>query len=245
MKKPLRISESKFGGTPYPGDRDQWPTCPTCDVPLNFVLQLHKRRFTGMYFPRNKNLFQIFRCPNAYCDADDDAADRFMTSTFHQTRPGRRVPLKRPEFDPEEYFDYPENPIPEHSFRIHRVADYPSYYEGREEWWGKKWVRFQNKYTSDDPLATYDAWFYEDDFWSRIKNRVGIKIAGLPSWQQSGYPPHCTCGRKKKFIFQLASIYDFQRDADWQISIGDAGNVYHFVCPPCGEKSLQTCWDCG
>jgi hypothetical protein len=99
--RPLGYSQTKMGGDPNPGKLGTWPLCSACDVPLNFVLQIHKRRFPQLWFPRNKNLFQIFRCPNLSCrnneiENDWDHSDRTMMTVYCQTARGRVSPLKYP-----------------------------------------------------------------------------------------------------------------------------------------------------
>ena len=64
---PLSIAVSKFGGTPNLMGFDTYPYCDCCNTALNFVLQLYKDEFTELYFPEDKNLFQLFRCPNGDC----------------------------------------------------------------------------------------------------------------------------------------------------------------------------------
>lgn len=91
------------------------------------------------------------------------------------------------------------------TFVAEKIDDYPSCGEGRSSWWGKSWDKFYNKYTTE--FETFDDWDRDDwsysaDFWDLIPNREGIKIDGLPSWQQGGYPPKCSCGQIKEFIFQ-------------------------------------------
>lgn len=244
--QPLALSASKFGGVPHPAGREVWPKCPRCRVPLNFVLQLHRRQFSRMWFPKTKNLFQLFRCPNAYCKASKRRADRFMLAGFQRTLPGKHAPLVRPVVDLKSRFQYYEEQIAEHGFCVVHVNDYPSScIEALEDWWGDGWSKFQEKYTRfPDYNPFVNDWFYEGEFWSQIENKVGIKVAGLPSWQQGGSPPKCRCGQVKEFIFQLASVYGNLGDHA-EISIGDAGNIYYFVCKVCGEDSLESFWDCG
>ena len=239
-KERLSPAESKLGGTPYSGGFEAWPKCRRCRVPLNFVIQLHKRRFPQMWFSRGKNLFQVFRCPNGECLPDSwDESDRQMLAVFTRTLPGKRRPLEYPNVFKATLLSFAEKPLSEHRLVAQRIIDYPSCYEGRDSWWGDRWVRFQEKYTSDN--FENDSWFYDGDFWKLIQNREGIKIAGLPSWQQGDYPPKCDCGRTKTFIFQLASVYD----PPVEVMIGDLGNIYYFACRKCGERSLETRWDCG
>jgi hypothetical protein len=53
------------------------------------------------------------------------------------------------------------------------------------------------------------------------------------------------------FLFQLSSFYP-EADARGKrlsetekISIGDGGGIYFFRCESCGERSIETRWDCG
>jgi hypothetical protein len=65
----IDATESKFGGLPNLKNFEQYPCCDSCDTPLNFVLQLYKKDIPAHYWPGNKNLFQLFRCPNEKCPA--------------------------------------------------------------------------------------------------------------------------------------------------------------------------------
>lgn len=230
----LSLAETKFGGNPFVDGRGERPICPGCRAPLGFVLQLERARFPGMWFPAGTDLFQVFRClrgceMESLASSDVPMASRFVAvSGADGPDPARdRTELRTASCDA----------LPERELAVTRILDYPSSYEGREDWWGERWERFQEKWM---PQFEHDEWFLGGVHWNRIPNHEGIKVMGLPSWTQSGYPPTCVCGRKKAFFFQLASIW--KEDVD--LSIGDAGNVYHFVCETCGERSIETSWDC-
>ena len=62
--KQIDFTKSKMGGVPNLNGFKEWPICDECDAPLNFVLQLYKKDFPDFYFPEDKTIFQIFRCPN-------------------------------------------------------------------------------------------------------------------------------------------------------------------------------------
>ncbi|WP_162847134.1 YwqG family protein [Mucilaginibacter gracilis] len=64
---PINPKLSKFGGAPNLNGLDTYPCCDVCDRPLNFVLQLYQRDFPEHYYPKGKDLFQLFRCPNSTC----------------------------------------------------------------------------------------------------------------------------------------------------------------------------------
>ena len=42
--------------------------CETCQTNLNFVLQVYKNKESEEFFPKQTNLFQVFRCPNKKCN---------------------------------------------------------------------------------------------------------------------------------------------------------------------------------
>lgn len=225
-------SRSKFGGYPYAGSLKSWPECPDCVLPLNFVLQLHQRQFPAMWFPRQRNLFQLFRCPNARCGGIGPHGDRHMLGLFSETKQGERRTLPYPDVDVEESLELSnadELPVFE-AIKIgpRQVHDYPL--DG-EAFWGPSWARFVERYRQYE-------WFRDEQFNPRVANVEGTKVGGFPSWRQGSpsWPVDCNCGRSKTFIFQLA--------CENGITIGDMGGVYFFVCIRCGVKSLESRWDC-
>jgi hypothetical protein len=66
------------------------------------------------------------------------------------------------------------------------------------------------------------------------------KCGGYPSWIQCPQELMCKCGKKKEFFFQLSS----DRKSHG-LMICDLGNIYYSVCRECGEKSVESRWDCG
>jgi uncharacterized protein YwqG len=68
-------------------------------------------------------------------------------------------------------------------------------------------------------------------------NQAGLnpKLGGDPDWQQGDETPNCSCSQPMTFYGQLDCIGD-------EISLGDCGTIYVFVCMDCLEtKSVLQC----
>ena len=92
-----------------------------------------------------------------------------------------------------------------------------------------------------------------DEFFEKFPSISHTKLGGYPSFIQDPYSPICKCGRIKEFLFQLSSddreygaTYSHTKIywSDHGIMIGDAGNIYYYICTHCGEKSIESYWDC-
>ncbi len=61
------------------------------------------------------------------------------------------------------------------------------------------------------------------------------KLGGGPDWVQGDDTPTCSCGKVMTFYGQLDCIGD-------EVSLGDCGMIYVFVCMDCLEtKSVLQC----
>jgi uncharacterized protein YwqG len=235
-KEKIKTSESKFGGTPNFTGFNEYPCCDSCNSPLNFVLQLYKKDYSEFYFPEDKGLFQLFRCPNNDCP--DSYSENYDLKMFHfyfdNYLDYEKVLLKPAqiisEFEPE---------IPDCSLRPIEKEDFPNYddfngddFNEIENVFGEKMSElFMEKYTA-------------------IPNS---KINGYPSFTQSPYYPICECGMTKDFFFQLSSE-DIENGVEYPpppdkwsshgIMIGDVGNIYYYVCKSCGPNTIESNWDC-
>ncbi|MEP2668640.1 MAG: DUF1963 domain-containing protein [Cyclobacteriaceae bacterium] len=234
--KELPFTVSKMGGCPNLSGFETWPGCEVCSTPMNFVIQLYKKDFLDFYWPDDKNLFQIFRCPNYNCSNNfNESYDLFTKGYFHNTGATENKNFQKPL---SELTDL-ESEVPDCYFKMTTAIDYPHFeliplFEA-----------FNLKYGESE---------VEELFWSEFQPRSGTKFNGYPSWTQNPDTPKCSCGKLKDFIFQLSSE-DMEDGQEWPpepdkwsphgIMIGDVGNIYFFVCRDCGEKSLETKWDCG
>ena len=240
-EKELSITESKMGGAPNLAKIKEWPVCEYCNANLNFILQLYKKDFPLFYFPEGENLFLLFRCPNPGCpDAFSEKHDHSMSWFYlNANDSSSEKPIHHPnQSDKEDW----EKPIPICSFNPQEKIDYPNSYEERVKLCGSIYDTFSDKYLEDE--------FIYNEFLERYPNWYGTKIGGYPSWTQNYYDFRCQCKENKRLLFQLSTCYGlrFPEDKtefeDHGISIGDAGNIYFFICDDCGEESIETYWDC-
>lgn len=231
----IQQQESKFGGVPNFSGFYEYPCCDSCEAPLNFVLQLYKKDFPNFYFPDNSILFQLFRCPNNECpDAYSEKYDHKMFHYYFDTLNDNKT-LKKP---PSNLADA-ESEIPDCILKPKVTDDFPNYDDFEEN----DFVDIEEKFGND--LSE----LFMDDY-SAIQNS---KFGGYPSYTQSPSYPICSCGNTKQFFFQLSSedtedgIEHPTTSDKWNahgIMIGDVGNIYYYVCKSCGQKTIESNWDC-
>jgi hypothetical protein len=285
-ESPLSAVASKMGGRPDLPRGAEWPQCPFCRVPLNFVMQLFRRDFPEFPFPPQTDLASLFRCPHRrecggreYRQADQYTAWRF----FNATGDGALVPRDMPRL-PDAPTVYPKHvlqryaeqgrseipesiqriwapydpPVPECLLDPLRTGDWPHGYEDSAEWWGEVFENFRRRHTDEEGYHFSKVF---DEFTDHCTAREATKIGGFAAWQQGARYPTCACGRRKEFFFQLSSrdrdrgpeaeaadnpsVDDDYRSSDHGIMIGDAGNIYFFMCPACGADGIESNWDCG
>lgn len=235
-QKEISFDKSKMGGYPNLEGFELWPMCKVCDTPMNFVIQLYKKDFEQFYWPEEKNLFQIFRCPNSNClNNYNDRYDLLTQGFFHKVSNSENKFLPKPVAG----LSNLEKEVPDCHLKPIRLTDYPHYEQIPQ------FEAFDSKY-GESEIGTL--------FWNEFQPRTGTKLNGHPTWTQYPDIPKCECGKDKDFIFQLSSE-DLEDDQEWPpfpakwsphgIMIGDVGNLYFFVCKDCGEESLETKWDCG
>jgi hypothetical protein len=70
-----------MGGTPNLSNHKSYPLCDCCFMPLNFVLQFTKNDFPEFYWPKDKSVFQLFRCPNYDCE--EASSENYDLKMFH------------------------------------------------------------------------------------------------------------------------------------------------------------------
>jgi len=271
---PLPVGASKMGGRPDLPARVEWPQCPNCAIPLNFIMQLLRRDFPEFPFPARAEQAALFRCPRR---RDCGKSDRHIAWHFYG---GASSPSLAPRLKPslpdeptvipkhvlKMYADLDggslssetlriwapfDPPVPECTFNPVRTGDWPHGYEDSVEWWGETFESFRHRHTSDVEFSKVF-----DEFTDYCTAREATKIGGFAAWQQGAAYPTCQCGRRKEFFFQLSSqdrdrgpdagaAADDYRSSDHGIMIGDAGNIYFFMCPACGADSIESNWDCG
>lgn len=228
--------ESKMGGMPNLLNFKSYPKCDSCGNFLNFVIQIYKKDFSDFYFPEDKDLFQLFRCPNFNCPSAFSKTSDLKVFPYFFKDSKKENNLKKEKLITGKDV---EKEIPECEFKIQKLKDFPNY----DDFSGDELSQIGKKFG--------DEW--EDYFIDNYSAKTGTKYKGYPSWTQSPNRPICKCGKEKEFFFQLSSedIEDgvpYPPSPDkWSahgIMIGDVGNIYFFVCKDCGEKSIETNWDC-
>jgi uncharacterized protein YwqG len=227
---------SKFGGKPNLAGFTEYPCCTTCNTPLNFVIQLYQKDFPELYFPSNRNLFQVFRCPNFNCaDACSDTfeSDLKLLIRYVEHEGTTLVELDKPSTMQNDL----ENEVPDCQLTPIKSPDFPIYDDYGAE------VNDMEKNFGEDLTEV---------FFDTYTSTSRTKIGGYPSFTQSPHYPICDCGDTKEFFFQLAS--DDREEGienpapnNWSphgLMFGDVGNIYFYVCRSCGDKSIETYWDC-
>ncbi len=233
---PLEQAKSKFGGIPNFENFESYPTCTSCDSPLNFVLQFYKKDFPTFYFPDDKNLFQLFRCPNNDCpDQNTQHSDRKMSHYYSNAVKENNKILDKPTY----ILKDAEKEVPDCNLTPKIIEDFPNF----DDFEDSDFANIEEDFGNDMSEAFMDKYAAVN----------GPKFNGYPSYTQSPVYPQCLCGKTKEFFFQLSSDdreegINYQPPSDiWSahgIMIGDLGNIYYYVCKSCGEKSIESNWDC-
>ncbi|GAK56977.1 hypothetical protein U27_03941 [Candidatus Vecturithrix granuli] len=190
------VLSSKFGGTPWLAQDEQWPRCQHCGQPMPLFLQLNLNRLPE---PVNETfgagLLQLFYCTNTepHCESECEAFFPFTQGKLVRVvehdgceRSGE-FPKNLQNFEPKWIVDW------------RGVSDYPGWEEG---------------YASGIELS--------DAEWEQLTEagfpRSGAKLAGWPLWIQGIEYPHCPiCQSRMRLVFQLDS------DDHVAYQFGDAG----------------------
>ncbi|MBI9056007.1 MAG: DUF1963 domain-containing protein [Bacteroidales bacterium] len=239
-KSPTKIEKnrSKFGGEPNLNGFDNYPCCKHCKTPLNHVVQIYKSEFPDFYFPKDKVLFQIYRCPNADCPESFNEHHDFTTFYFYFSESEL---AKNKEYDkPVINLDNFEEELIECYLKPESVIDLPSWGDYEEIDEDKIKVKFGEEWFDDEFILEYSA-------------HSGSKINGYPVWIQGANEVKCSCGKNKELFFQLSSE-DVEDGVEYPpapdnwsghgLMIGDLGYMYFFVCKACGETSIEIQWEC-
>jgi hypothetical protein len=232
----ISVLDSKFGGKANLTGFDRYPICKSCNTPLNFTLQLYKKDFPNHYFPPGKDIFQVFRCPNYECpDVFNEKHDFTIYTYYHKVEGLEPKDFEKPTRVKESEHD--EEEVPDCYLKPIVKEDFPNH---DEDFLYAEIAKFENKYGFEVLEKSHP--------------KIGTKSGGHPSFQQGYNYPICNCGKTKEFFFQLSSE-DLEDGVEspphwtmWSahgIMIGDLGNIYFYVCKLCGEKSIETNWDCG
>jgi uncharacterized protein YwqG len=229
------LDQSKMGGLPDLRHFIKYPKCDICQTNLNFVIQIYKIDFPEFYFPEGKDVFQLFRCPNRDCKSGINQYydQKVFPFFFNSAEAGKQIPKELANSGN----DF-EREIPECELKPEKKADYPTHEDYEYEDIRDLEVEYGEKLIQK-LMEKFDC----------IKE---TKCNGYACWDQDSNIPLCECGKDKQLFFQLSSD-DREKGIEYpqgqwsphKIMIGDVGKIYFFVCKNCGEKSVETRWDCG
>lgn len=266
----LSWEKSKFGGQfIWPSD-EIWPVCDERIYQDDFsssigteswykhcenyvsVIQIYKKDVPEFEMPDNKDMMQILWCPEDHVEYNyspkclvfwrnsTDIINR-KTEILQPTNPKKEYLVKTCSINPEKVIEYPSltdlyNLIPELAQRI-------SNWEMKNE---------------EEPIYQY-----------HLSVADGSKLGGYVHWIQEPEIPICSCKRNMEHLLTISdSEFDggsFKRwcpeeyiDNIWQlsyddrkmiqsplnISLGDMGKIYIFVCKHCFNWPIKSFFQC-
>ncbi len=210
------ITDSKFSGTPYLIEKEEFPKCENCGEPMQLFIQVNLDQLPEAVRNNYGNgLLQMFYCINEdpFCEVECEAFFPFAKSVLV-----RIVELKQNILDTAS--------LAESSFPAklitgwEEVEDYPGWEEAE--------------------LLGIEL---EDDEWNKLEEsgypRGGDKLAGYPMWVQSVEYPDCpVCGEQMRLVFQIDS------EDNLPYMFGDVGCGHITQCKNHKEQ-LAFGWACG
>jgi uncharacterized protein YwqG len=211
------LRASKFAGTPWLSQAEEWPRCPNCAQPIQLFLQLDLEQLPeAVRDEYGTGLLQLFYCKSVEppCDAECEAFFPFARSVLVRLIVPAGEPQRRPDVTVAEPFP------PKLIVAWRAVDDYPNCEESRE---------------LGVALAEAE--------WAALEERglprPGDKLAGWPHWVQGVEYPDCpVCSARMRLVFQLDS------NDNLPFLFGDVGCAHITQCPQHKEQ-LAFGWACG
>jgi uncharacterized protein YwqG len=220
--KPLVIDgdgalyDSKFGGTPWLGGDEFWPTCQHCGKPMPLFLQLNLKTLPqDLRAEFGKGLLQLFYCTSndPHCESECDAFFPFTKSKLVRIIEAARG-LNRHDRP-----DIAARCLPKCIIAWEERDDYPYWEEGEE--YSLKLSHKEWKVVAEHGFP-----------------RSGDKLAGWPDWIQGIEYPYCPlCNERMRLIFQLDS------NDHVPYMFGDLGCGYITQCPV-HTNQVAFAWAC-
>lgn len=215
------VTASKFSGTPWLSEKEEWPVCGHCGKPLTFFLQLSGRDTPAEAGLAGDDLIQLFYCiADDGCEYECDGWDA-VSAAYRQADPKRKGKASSVVIRLVKTDNTPSAGTPaEKSFPAKTITgwtpqeDYPSWEDYAE-------------HASDDT---------EEE--EHIQPLEGEKLLGWPFWVQGAEWRSCpVCGTPMRFLFQLDS------DKHIPYMFGDCGIGHICQCPRHPEV-LSFGWAC-
>lgn len=177
--------DSKFAGTPYLSDDEEWPACRNCGKPLQLFVQLNSASLpedlADAYGP---GIVQLFYCVSTdpHCESECGPGSPFSECILARriepavTSRVREEPRSLPMWQPRRIVGWePEADLP-HPLELRRLGIKPT---GEER----------------------------DELDARKNPLIGEKLGGWPLWVQDVEYPSCpTCSEPMEMVFQLDSL---------------------------------------
>jgi uncharacterized protein YwqG len=221
----LPVAGTHFGGPPYAEAGDDYPLCPTCHKPLNFICQIDARR--GFHEkPEGISLFTFFYCWECFpWGFKDDQKGQWVVRNYNQPREDKFVGIEPPA-----EILYPTEPCLADE---EKITVFPNWEEINN-----LSVEISN---AVDDIESEDPW---EEYDSIVKELGGFKdfattIGGYPFWVQGAETLECDlCGNRMKLLAQIDS--EEKANLGW----GDCGLVYLFFCEnhPLEIKFILQCF---
>ncbi len=253
---------SKLGGMPWLPTGQAWPICPSCTLPMRFVLQLHRGDApAGFQWAFRHELIQYFHC---------DAITGKQDCVFAAGQVVRHVAGEHPPADPREalpsavlerrvtllhaesvrFAEFARQRPPAVltpdaiNQEIQRLYQVPTVVDPRRQQSDLLYPahRIVGWEEVDDVPArcaytreeSEALWEHHDSGGPPLPGCVrGEKLGGHPDWRQAVAPPGChACGTSMRHLFQIPS------DGIIPYSIYGNGTAWIFVCPACQQATL-------
>lgn len=213
------LTDSKFGGRPWLGEDEDWPTCPNCEQPMQHFVQLNLAQLPEAERERlgDKGLIQLFYC-TSYDPLCEDECEAYFP--FAESVVARFVETPSPTAN--ETAEGPED-----AFEAKRIVewqpreDLPSV----DEIWE---IREDLELTEEE----------EDYLFDHEMTAAGDKLGGWPYWIQNVEYPSCSeCGETMEFVLQIDSEINVPK------MFGDSGAGHLSRCPNHPDV-LAFAWAC-
>ncbi len=244
------LKASKFAGKPWLSADESYPTCPNCENPMEFILQLNLEELPEAVNQRfGKGLFQLFYCFQDDCDVDYEGWAAFS--------PVQIARVIQPEGEPAE-FEVPiiegeclskqvEGPLPAKLIvGWQQIEDYPNW-EDVESYGVTLTEGEHQQLITLLPNAIKRTYWHWHGAVGAFMKEAGLhalfrdKLAGYPHWEQSNQDcPNCPIcdARMNQLIAQLES------NDNIPVHWGDVGSGYIVQCAKHLEQ-VAFFWQCG
>lgn len=229
-------TDSKFSGSPWLAEGEEWPACAGCRGPMVLFLQLDLATVPVPIRDRiGIGLLQAFFCLEADCVYGPEEAEPFTGTHLLRVVDPAGAPGASRSSPPGISTDIPVRRI----VGWERVDDYPSMAEaeelGLDMVYGKPDDHIVCKELAFSVVGNLEEYFTMP--WARDNEKLG----GWPCWANvcTVYPECPECGRRMDFM-----IFQFGYEGHIPIMFGDGGQG-HIVCCPEHPRVLAYPWSCG